>query len=99
LLADALGLPEQVRILFIAAARGKAPAAEVLTARRGLEPGAFAAAATRALPRDIAAFTGRQVELAALLEAIDGLAASGGVVGIHAIDGMAGVGHEQVPPW
>jgi tetratricopeptide (TPR) repeat protein/transcriptional regulator with XRE-family HTH domain len=92
LLADALGLPEQVRILFVAAARGKAPAADVLAARQGMQPGAFAAAATRALPRDIAAFTGRQAELAALLEAIDGLAASGGVVGIHAIDGMAGIG-------
>src|SRR5262249_36188768 len=57
LLAGALGLPEQVRILFVAAARGKAPAADVLTARRGQEPGAFAAAATRALPRDIASFT------------------------------------------
>jgi DNA-binding XRE family transcriptional regulator len=30
LLAGALGLPEQVRILFVAAARGKAPAADVL---------------------------------------------------------------------
>jgi transcriptional regulator with XRE-family HTH domain len=92
LLAGALGLPEQVRIPFVAAVRGKAPAADVLTARQGVTPGAFAAAATRALPRDIAAFTGRQAELAALLEAIDGLAASGGVVGIHAIDGMAGIG-------
>jgi transcriptional regulator with XRE-family HTH domain/tetratricopeptide (TPR) repeat protein len=92
LLADALGLPEQVRILFVAAARGKAPAADVLTARRGLAPGAYAAAATRALPRDTAAFTGREAELAALLGAIDGPAASGRVVGIHAIDGMAGVG-------
>jgi transcriptional regulator with XRE-family HTH domain len=92
LLADALGLPEQVRILFVAAARGKAPAADVRAARQGVTPGAFAAAATRALPRDIAAFTGRQAELAALLEAIDGLAASGGEVGIYAIDGMAGIG-------
>jgi DNA-binding SARP family transcriptional activator/Tfp pilus assembly protein PilF len=51
-----------------------------------------AAAATRALPRDIASFTGRQAELTWLLGMIDGLAAAGGVVGIHAIDGMAGVG-------
>jgi tetratricopeptide (TPR) repeat protein/transcriptional regulator with XRE-family HTH domain len=91
LLADALGLPEQVRILFVAVARGKAPAADVRAARQGVTPGAFAAAATRALPRDIAAFTGRQAELAQLLETLAG-AATGGVVGIHAIDGMAGIG-------
>jgi tetratricopeptide (TPR) repeat protein/transcriptional regulator with XRE-family HTH domain len=92
LLADALGLPDQVRTLFVAAARGKAPAAAVLMARRGVAPGAFAAAATRALPRDIAAFTGRQAELARLTETLADAAADGGVVGIHAIDGMAGIG-------
>src|SRR5262249_58648581 len=54
--------------------------------------GAFAAAATGALPRDIASFTGRGAELTRLLGAMDGLAADGGVVGIHAIDGMAGIG-------
>ena len=48
LLADALGLAGPVARLFVAAARGKAPAAEVLAARRGEAPGAFAAAATRA---------------------------------------------------
>jgi DNA-binding SARP family transcriptional activator len=50
------------------------------------------AAATRTLPRDIASFTGRERELAQLLDGIDGQAASGAVVGIHAIDGMAGIG-------
>jgi tetratricopeptide (TPR) repeat protein/transcriptional regulator with XRE-family HTH domain len=92
LLAGALGLAGPVRTLFIAAARGKAPAAEVLTARQTKTPGAFAAAATRALPRDLAAFTGRQAELALLIGGIDALSANGGVVGIHAIDGMAGIG-------
>src|SRR5262249_43314956 len=93
LMADALGLPEQVRIVFVAAARGKAPAADVLAAREGVVPGAFAAAATRSLPRDIAAFTGRQGELARLMGTLAGTAAAdGGVVEIHAIDGMAGVG-------
>jgi tetratricopeptide (TPR) repeat protein/transcriptional regulator with XRE-family HTH domain len=92
LLAGALGLPEQVRILFVAAARGKAPAADVLTVRREPEPGAFAAAATRALPRDIASFTGRQAELARLIGTLAEVATDGGVVGIHAIDGMAGIG-------
>ena len=80
-----------MRARFVAAARGRGPAADVLAARGG-GPGAFAAAATRALPRDIAAFTGRQAELARLMGGIDALAAAGGVVGIHAVGGMAGVG-------
>jgi tetratricopeptide (TPR) repeat protein/transcriptional regulator with XRE-family HTH domain len=91
LLAGALNLAEPVRERFVAAARGRRPAADVLAARGG-GPGAFAAAATRALPRDIAAFTGRQAELARLMGGIDALAATGGVVGIHAVGGMAGVG-------
>ena len=91
LLAGALNLAEPVRGRFVAAARGRGPAADVLAARGG-GPGAFAAAATRALPRDIAAFTGRQAELARLVGGIDALAATGGVVGIHAVGGMAGVG-------
>ena len=54
---------------------------------------ARAAAATRTLPRDIASFTGRAAELAQLAGAVTGAAAAGvGVVGIHAIGGMAGVG-------
>ena len=51
-----------------------------------------AAAATRTLPRDIASFTGRQARAGAAAGAADGVAADGGVVGIHAIDGMAGIG-------
>ena len=47
------------------------------------------AAATRALPRDVASFTGRQRELQ---ELVDAAAGSGGAVGIHAIGGMAGIG-------
>ena len=90
LLAGALGLAEPARSLFVAAARGKAPAAEVGEAVRG--QGRGAAAATRTLPRDIAGFTGRQRELARLAAALTGVAAVGGVVGIHAIDGMAGIG-------
>jgi len=61
----------------------------MLAARQRVTQGAFAAAATRALPRDAAAFTGRRAELAQLVET---LTAGGGVVGIHAIDGMPGVG-------
>ena len=92
LLATALGLDEPARELFMAAARGRSQAGEVLAVRAGAEPGSFSAAATRALPRDIASFTGRQAELARLLASVEDLAAGGGVVGIHAIDGMAGVG-------
>jgi class 3 adenylate cyclase/tetratricopeptide (TPR) repeat protein len=47
------------------------------------------AAATRTLPRDLASFTGRRHELGELVAAAAG---AGGVVGIHAIDGMAGIG-------
>jgi transcriptional regulator with XRE-family HTH domain len=93
LLAGALSLPGPARELFVAAARGKALAAEVLTARQEEATGAFAAAATRALPRDIAAFTGRQSELAQLMGTLAATAAAaGGVVGIYAVDGMAGIG-------
>jgi tetratricopeptide (TPR) repeat protein/transcriptional regulator with XRE-family HTH domain len=80
LLAGALGLAGPAREQFVAAARGRNPA------------GAFAAAATRGLPRDIAAFTGRQAELARLMGTLNAMAAGGGVVGICAIDGMAGIG-------
>jgi tetratricopeptide (TPR) repeat protein/transcriptional regulator with XRE-family HTH domain len=90
LLAGALGLAEPVRAVFVAAARGRAPAAEVLAARDAVAAGASAAAA-RTLPRDIASFTGREYELRLLAGAVAGAAGSG-VVGIHAIGGMAGIG-------
>jgi transcriptional regulator with XRE-family HTH domain len=83
-LADALNLTGLVKAQFEAIARGRAiPAATDVPGVGG------AAAATRTLPRDIASFTGRQQELELLAEAA---AASGGVVGIHAIGGMDGVG-------
>ncbi|HEV3288815.1 MAG TPA: tetratricopeptide repeat protein [Streptosporangiaceae bacterium] len=92
LLAGALGLDGQARDLFVVAARGRGTVEAVLAARQGGVPGVFVAAAPRALPRDIAAFTGREAELARLVGALEGLSARGGVVGIHAIDGMAGIG-------
>ena len=49
-------------------------------------------AAARTLPRDVASFTGRAGELAALMAAVGSAAEAGGVVGIHAIGGMAGIG-------
>jgi tetratricopeptide (TPR) repeat protein/transcriptional regulator with XRE-family HTH domain len=76
LLADALRLTGPDRENFEAVARGRAPAGGM-------------AGATRTLPRDITSFTGRESELLQLAEASAG---SSGVVGIHAIGGMAGVG-------
>ena len=105
LLADALGLAGQVRVLFVAAARGRAPAADVLAAGdggTGADPGAAgpgtappdagSAAATRSLPRDITSFTGRGAELNRLLAALAGAAGGGEIAGICAIDGMPGAG-------
>ncbi len=76
LLADALGLIGPARAQFEAIARGRDETGGV-------------PAATRTLPRDTALFTGRRQELQQLLTAA---ANAGGVVGIHAIGGMAGVG-------
>src|SRR5262249_36011771 len=90
--AGALGLAGPVAELFVAAARGRGPVQEVVAARHGTAAGAFAAAATRGLPRDVASFTGRRADLDRLVEGLDHLAAGNGVVGICAIDGMAGVG-------
>ena len=72
LLADALGLTGPDRAEFLAAAGGR-------------DRGAGVAAASRALPRDIASFTGRAGELAQL-------EAGAGAGGIWVIGGMAGVG-------
>ena len=80
LLADALQLGGQARVEFEVAARGHAAPGRV---------GTGVAAATRTLPRDIASFTGRQHELDGLTDAVAG---AGGVVSIHAIGGMAGIG-------
>ncbi len=91
LLAGALGLAGRERERFEAAARGRAPAMEVLTVRSG-SLGGSAAAASRTLPRDVAGFTGRSAELGRLLAKLDDAPSSGGVVAIHAIGGMAGIG-------
>jgi class 3 adenylate cyclase/tetratricopeptide (TPR) repeat protein len=71
---------------------GGGAAGDARGTRSAVAPGAFAAAATRALPRALAAFTGRQAELAQLMRALADAAAGGGVVGIYAVDGMAGIG-------
>jgi tetratricopeptide (TPR) repeat protein/transcriptional regulator with XRE-family HTH domain len=90
LLAEALRLSGPSREEFEAVARGHQPP----TAADGIDdlsqshiPGE-AASVTRTLPRDISSFTGREEILAALIASASG----GGIVGIHAIGGMAGVG-------
>jgi tetratricopeptide (TPR) repeat protein len=81
LLADALHLDGPARAEFEAVARGRTES--------GHSRAGAVEAATRALPRDIASFTGRRQELQ---ELVDAAAEPGGVVGIHAIGGMAGIG-------
>jgi tetratricopeptide (TPR) repeat protein/transcriptional regulator with XRE-family HTH domain len=78
-LADALHLIGLARAEFEAVARGRPATAGAGTA----------ATATRALPRDVASFTGREQELRELMGAAAG---DGCVVGVHAIGGMAGIG-------
>jgi tetratricopeptide (TPR) repeat protein/transcriptional regulator with XRE-family HTH domain len=92
LLADALGLAGLQRAQFEAAARGRelASAGGDLAGTPGPLGGAPAAA--RMLPRDISGFTGRTAELARLTATLADAASRGGVVGIHAIGGMAGIG-------
>ena len=63
-----------------------------LPAGTGTPGGGPPAVATRSLPRDTAVFTGRDRELDHLVAAVSGTVQSPGVIGIHAVDGMAGIG-------
>ena len=92
LLADALGLAGRQRAQFEATSRGRdlASAGGDLAGTPG--PLGGSAAAKRMLPRDISGFTGRTAELARLTATLADAASRGGVVGIHAIGGMAGIG-------
>jgi transcriptional regulator with XRE-family HTH domain len=91
MLASALKLTGPVQEAFVAAARGRAEPARVLAVRSEAAPESSAAAATRTLPRDIGGFTGRERELTGLEKSL-AKRAGGGLVGIYAIDGMAGIG-------
>jgi transcriptional regulator with XRE-family HTH domain len=85
LLADALSLTGPARELFVAAARGRAPTAQVLAARSGIAPVTFAAPAPKAPPRDFAWLAGCQAELEHLLRTLTQAVADGMViVVIHA---------------
>jgi tetratricopeptide (TPR) repeat protein/transcriptional regulator with XRE-family HTH domain len=91
LLADALNLTGVERATFETAALRHAPGLSVLPGAQGTRRGAIAVA-TRTLPRDVASFTGREDELAQLIDAVQSALGAGGVVSIHAIGGLAGVG-------
>jgi tetratricopeptide (TPR) repeat protein/transcriptional regulator with XRE-family HTH domain len=89
LLADALNLAGAARAAFEAAALGRQGTNAEGAPRPPGELARSVAATTPTLPHDIRSFTGRQPELAQLMSAA---ADDSGVVGIYAIDGMAGVG-------
>jgi transcriptional regulator with XRE-family HTH domain len=93
LLAGALGMAESVGVVFVEAARGRIPAADVLTAMRksGQRP-------VRAMPRlwnipaRNLAFTGREDLLAAVRERLQ----AGHAAVVQALYGMGGVGKTQL---
>ncbi len=90
-LAGALGLGGVEREVFVAAARGRGRPEEVLAARRGAPATTSAVSVVRALPRDIACFSGRDAEVNRLL-ALAGARVADRSAGICVVDGMAGVG-------
>ncbi|MGH3155667.1 MAG: helix-turn-helix domain-containing protein, partial [Streptosporangiaceae bacterium] len=100
-LAEALNLTGAAHALFVKAATGRIPAAEALaaqTAPAGSPAGTMPAPVPRELPADVAAFTGRTAELAALDALLPqpehptpGSTPDGPVV-ISAVSGTAGAG-------
>jgi tetratricopeptide (TPR) repeat protein/transcriptional regulator with XRE-family HTH domain len=88
LLAKALVLTDEERTEFIEAA------ARARTADGGAN--SENTAAPRTLPRDSAAFAGRVRILNDLIEAVTAEIAADGVLPIHAVDGMAGIGKTAV---
>ncbi len=84
LLAEALSLTGPEREVFVATARGRSPAADVLAARSGAPPEALAAHATRRLPSNPGSVTGSQSELEHALGMLARAIAGGVVVVIHA---------------
>jgi transcriptional regulator with XRE-family HTH domain/tetratricopeptide (TPR) repeat protein len=86
LLGSALGLAEPVRELFVAAARGLVPAAEVLGAVRGARPQVWN------IPARNPGFTGRDNLLAEVREQL----VAGDKAVVQALHGMGGVGKTQL---
>ena len=104
LLAGALGLAGPARELFLAAARGRAPAAEVLAAREGRAPGAGHQVAPRTpacpyrglLPfaeSDAEVFYGRERLAAELAARLAARASRGGLV---VVTGASGAGKSSL---
>lgn len=94
LLADALQLAAPLREQFLGMALGLPPAPVTAPERAG-GPVAAAVGAVEmryVLPPDPFWFTGRDAELGQIVAAVTSAADSGGVVAIHAIEGMPGVG-------
>jgi len=100
LLAGPLGLAGPARELFVAAARGKAPAAEVLAAARGAGPqpaGAVTCSPYRGLAvfeeRDAALFFGREAATSQVLERMSRLL---GGLGLLVVSGVSGAGKSSL---
>jgi tetratricopeptide (TPR) repeat protein/transcriptional regulator with XRE-family HTH domain len=87
-LAAALALDETALARFRAVAAGRQPGVGEAMPTGPADPGL---AAVRALPRDVAGFTGRAAELGQLTRSVAD-APSLSVVGICAIGGLAGIG-------
>src|SRR5262249_56987772 len=102
LLAGALGLAGPAGELFVAAARGKAQASEVLAAARGAgaqRPGAVTGSPYRGLAafqeQDAGLFFGRDAATSQVLERMSRLVAGGGLLGVA---GGSGAGEASLLP-
>jgi transcriptional regulator with XRE-family HTH domain/Tol biopolymer transport system component len=98
LLAGALGLAGPAGELFVAAARGKAPATEALAAVRGAGPqGPAIASPYRGLhvfeEQDAAFFFGREAAATALLDRMSRLL---GALGLLVVSGVSGAGKSSL---
>ena len=98
LLAGALGLTGQAGELFVAAARGKAPAAEVLAAAAGAgRPGTATGSPYRGLDvfeeQDAGWFFGREAAAAALLDRMSRLPTG---TGLLVVSGASGAGKSSL---
>ena len=99
LLAGALGLTGPAKELFVAAARGKVPAAQVLAAAEagGLRPGAVTGSPYRGLSvfeeKDAGLFFGRETATTAVLDRMSRLVAG---VGLLVVSGASGAGKSSL---